>query len=187
MDECGAAVRLRPTGKKRRTVGVRDVEQTVARIARVPVETSISEDAERLSRLESDLKAVVFGQDTAVETVANAVKRARAGLAGPEKPTGSFLFAGPTGVGKTELAKQLALTLGVPFLRFDMSEYMEKHSVSRADWCASWLRRVRPGRHPDRAGPEKPLRRASSRRDRKGAFGCLRCPSPSDGPRDLDG
>jgi ATP-dependent Clp protease ATP-binding subunit ClpA len=131
MDECGAAVRLRPTGKKRRTVGVRDVEQTVARIARVPVETSISEDAERLSRLESDLKAVVFGQDTAVETVANAVKRARAGLAGPEKPTGSFLFAGPTGVGKTELAKQLALTLGVPFLRFDMSEYMEKHSVSR--------------------------------------------------------
>jgi ATP-dependent Clp protease ATP-binding subunit ClpA len=131
MDECGAAVRLRPTGKKRRTVGVRDVEQTVARIARVPVETSISEDAERLSRLESDLKAVVFGQDAAVETVANAVKRARAGLAGPEKPTGSFLFAGPTGVGKTELAKQLALTLGVPFLRFDMSEYMEKHSVSR--------------------------------------------------------
>jgi ATP-dependent Clp protease ATP-binding subunit ClpA len=131
MDECGAAIRLRPTGKKRRTVGVRDVEQTVARIARVPVETSISEDAERLSRLESDLKAVVFGQEAAVETVANAVKRARAGLAGPEKPTGSFLFAGPTGVGKTELAKQLALTLGVPFLRFDMSEYMEKHSVSR--------------------------------------------------------
>ena len=131
MDESGAAVRLRPTGKKRRTVGVRDVEQTVARIARVPVETSISEDAERLARLESDLKAAVFGQDSAVEAVANAVKRARAGLSGLDKPTGSFLFAGPTGVGKTELAKQLALTLGVPFLRFDMSEYMEKHSVSR--------------------------------------------------------
>ncbi len=131
MDECGAAVRLRPTGRKRRTVGVRDVERTVARMARVPLETAVAQDAERLERLEADLKAVVFGQDKAVETVANAVKRARAGLAGLDKPTGSFLFAGPTGVGKTELAKQLAETLGVPFLRFDMSEYMEKHSVSR--------------------------------------------------------
>ena len=131
LDECGAAVRLRPTGKKRRTVGVRDVERTVARMARVPLETAVSEDAARLERLEPDLKAVVFGQDAAVEAVANAVKRARAGMASPEKPTGSFLFAGPTGVGKTELAKQLAETLGVPFLRFDMSEYMEKHSVSR--------------------------------------------------------
>ncbi len=131
MDESGAAVRLRPTARKRRTVGVRDVERVVARMARVPLETTITHDAERLERLESDLKAVVFGQDGAVETVANAVKRARAGLAGPDKPTGSFLFAGPTGVGKTELAKQLAETLGVPFLRFDMSEYMEKHSVSR--------------------------------------------------------
>ncbi|MBJ19986.1 MAG: ATP-dependent Clp protease ATP-binding subunit ClpA [bacterium] len=131
MDECGAEVRLRPTGKKRRTVGVRDVERTVASMARVPVETTVSEDAGRLERLEADLKAVVFGQDRAVEAVANAVKRSRAGLAALEKPTGSFLFAGPTGVGKTELAKQLAETLGVPFLRFDMSEYMEKHSVSR--------------------------------------------------------
>jgi len=131
MDEAGAAVRLRPTGKRRQTVGVRDVEGVVARMARVPVETTVSEDAGRLERLESDLKQVVFGQDRAVETVANAIKRARAGLAGTDKPTGSFLFAGPTGVGKTELAKQLAATLGVPFLRFDMSEYMEKHSVSR--------------------------------------------------------
>ncbi|MBB84968.1 MAG: ATP-dependent Clp protease ATP-binding subunit ClpA [Deltaproteobacteria bacterium] len=131
MDECGAAVRLRPTGKKRRTVGVKDVERTVAQMARVPLETTVSEDASRLEQLERDLKHVVFGQDRAVETVAAAVKRARAGMAGPDKPTGSFLFAGPTGVGKTELAKQLAETLGVPFLRFDMSEYMEKHSVSR--------------------------------------------------------
>jgi ATP-dependent Clp protease ATP-binding subunit ClpA len=131
MDEAGAAVRLRPTGKKRRTVGVRDIESVVARIARVPLETTVSEDSARLAKLESDLEAVVFGQDAAVETVANAVKRARAGLAGHDKPTGSFLFAGPTGVGKTELAKQLAETLGVPFLRFDMSEYMEKHSVAR--------------------------------------------------------
>jgi len=131
LDEVGAAVRLRPASKKRKTVTVRDVERVVARMARVPVETTISEDATRLARLESDLKSVVFGQDRAVETVARAVKRARAGLAGNQKPTGSFLFAGPTGVGKTELAKQLALTLGVPFIRFDMSEYMEKHSVSR--------------------------------------------------------
>ncbi len=131
MDESGAAVRLRPTGKKRRTVGVRDVERVVARMARVPLETTIGHDSERLAQLEADLKAVVFGQDGAVETVAGAVKRARAGLAGNDKPTGSFLFAGPTGVGKTELAKQLAETLGVPFLRYDMSEYMEKHSVSR--------------------------------------------------------
>jgi ATP-dependent Clp protease ATP-binding subunit ClpA len=131
MDESGAAVRLRPAAKKRKTVTVRDVERVVARMARVPVESTISEDATRLARLETDLKAVVFGQDRAVETVARAVKRARAGLGGNQKPTGSFLFAGPTGVGKTELAKQLAATLGVPFLRFDMSEYMEKHSVSR--------------------------------------------------------
>ena len=131
MDESGAAVRLRPTGKKRRTVGVRDVERVVGQIARVPIETSAAADVDRLARLEADLKSVVFGQDAAVQTVASAVKRSRAGLAGPEKPTGSFLFAGPTGVGKTELAKQLAKTLGVPFLRFDMSEYMEKHSVSR--------------------------------------------------------
>jgi ATP-dependent Clp protease ATP-binding subunit ClpA len=131
LDESGAAVRLRPTGKKRRTVGVRDVERVVSRMARVPLETTLGRDAARLERLEADLKAVVFGQDAAVTTVASAVKRARAGLAGADKPTGSFLFAGPTGVGKTELAKQLASTLGVPFLRFDMSEYMEKHSVSR--------------------------------------------------------
>ncbi len=131
MDETGAAVRLRPTGKKRRTVGVRDVERVVAQMARVPIETAVTQDADRLGRLETDLKAVIFGQDAAVETVANAIKRARAGLAGADKPTGSFLFTGPTGVGKTELAKQLAKTLGVPFLRFDMSEYMEKHSVSR--------------------------------------------------------
>ncbi len=131
LDESGAAVRLRPTGKKRRTVGVRDVERVVSRMARVPLETTLGRDAARLERLEADLKAAVFGQDAAVTTVASAVKRARAGLAGVDKPTGSFLFAGPTGVGKTELAKQLAATLGVPFLRFDMSEYMEKHSVSR--------------------------------------------------------
>jgi ATP-dependent Clp protease ATP-binding subunit ClpA len=131
LDETGAAVRLRPASKKRKTVGVRDVERVVAQMARVPLETATDRESDKLEQLEGDLKAVVFGQDGAVRTVASAVKRARAGLSGTDKPTGSFLFAGPTGVGKTELAKQLAKTLGVPFLRFDMSEYMEKHSVSR--------------------------------------------------------
>jgi ATP-dependent Clp protease ATP-binding subunit ClpA len=132
MDETGAAVRLRPTKKPRKTVGVRDVEQVVSRMARIPVDrASASGDNERLERLEGDLKNVVFGQDRAVEAVVRAVKRARAGLGGLERPTGSFLFAGPTGVGKTELAKQLAATLGVAFVRYDMSEYMEKHAVSR--------------------------------------------------------
>jgi len=131
MDESAAAVRLRPRAKKRTTVGVRDIETTVARIARIPLVRMAGSDRERLGNLERDLKSVVFGQDRAVETVVQAVKRARAGLGGVDRPVGSFLFTGPTGVGKTELTKQLAKTLAVPFLRFDMSEYMEKHSVSR--------------------------------------------------------
>ncbi|MFT5441870.1 MAG: ATP-dependent Clp protease ATP-binding subunit ClpA [Myxococcota bacterium] len=131
MDETGAAVRLRPQSKKRKTVGVRDVEAVVARMARVPLERTQGEDRERLLKLEEDIKAVVFGQDAAVESVVRAVKRSRAGLGGVDRPIGSFLFTGPTGVGKTELSKQLAKTLGVPFMRYDMSEYMEKHAVSR--------------------------------------------------------
>jgi ATP-dependent Clp protease ATP-binding subunit ClpA len=131
LDETGAAVRLRPTSKPRKTVGVRDVEQVVARMARIPLDRAASKDTARLEHLAEDLKKVVFGQDRAVESVARAVKRSRAGLGGAERPIGSFLFVGPTGVGKTELSKQLASSLGVPFLRFDMSEYMEKHAVSR--------------------------------------------------------
>ncbi len=131
MDEAGAAVRLRPGAKKRKTVGVRDIEDVVARMANIPAARATGTDLARLGSLESDLKRVVFGQDSAVDTVVRAVKRARAGLGGPDKPIASFLFVGPTGVGKTELSKQLAQTMGVPFLRFDMSEYMEKHSVAR--------------------------------------------------------
>ena len=130
MDEAGAAMRLR-TGKKRKTVGVPDMEQTVARIAGVPVAQVSTQDKIRLENLEPDLKKVVFGQDEAIRTVVRAVKRARAGLGNPEHPIGSFLFTGPTGVGKTELSRQLAKTMGVPFLRFDMSEYTERHSVAR--------------------------------------------------------
>jgi ATP-dependent Clp protease ATP-binding subunit ClpA len=130
MDEVGAAVRLRP-GPKRKVVGVRDVEALVARMARIPNVHATSTDRKQLESLEDQLRSVVFGQEGAVATVARAVKRGRAGLGGVDRPVGSFLFLGPTGVGKTELAKQLAACLGVPFLRFDMSEYMEKHAVSR--------------------------------------------------------
>ncbi len=130
MDETGAAVRLRP-GAKRKTVGVRDVEEVVARMANIPAARLSVSDTDRLGRLDGDLRGVVFGQDSAIDTVVRAVKRSRAGLGGVDKPIGSFLFVGPTGVGKTELSKQLAKTLGVPFVRFDMSEYMEKHAVAR--------------------------------------------------------
>ncbi len=131
MDEAGAAVRLRPASKQRSTVGVKDVEALVARMAGIPLLRASSSEVSRLEHLEDDLRSVVFGQDGAVSTVVRAIKRARAGLGNRERPTGSFLFLGPTGVGKTELARQLASSLDVPFHRFDMSEYMEKHAVAR--------------------------------------------------------
>jgi len=131
MDETGAAVRLRPTGRRRRTVGVRDVEEVVARMANVPAVRASASDRDLLEHLEAELAKVVFGQDAAIASVARAMRRARAGLGGRTRPIGCFLFTGPTGVGKTELARQLARVLGVPFLRFDMSEYMEKHAVAR--------------------------------------------------------
>ncbi len=131
MDEVGAAVRLRPASRRKKTVGVRDVEGLVSRMAQVPIEAANTSEREKLESLEADLKAGVFGQDDAISTLTRAVKRTRAGLGGKDRPIGSFLFMGPTGVGKTELAKQLAHCLDVPFLRFDMSEYMEKHAVAR--------------------------------------------------------
>nr|WP_320132072.1 ATP-dependent Clp protease ATP-binding subunit ClpA [uncultured Holophaga sp.] len=131
LDEAGATQRLLPTRKRRRVVGVPEIEAVVARMARVPVQTVSRDDRSRLSGLESSLKALIYGQDAAVDAVVSAIKLSRSGLRGHERPMGSFLFTGPTGVGKTELTRQLAQTLGVPFLRFDMSEYMEKHAVSR--------------------------------------------------------
>ncbi|MFO0594655.1 MAG: ATP-dependent Clp protease ATP-binding subunit ClpA [Myxococcaceae bacterium] len=129
IDESGAIDRLRekPTGK----VTVADVEAVVAKMARIPPKSVAKDEREQLKNLEKELKAVIFGQDKAVEELSAAIKLARSGLRTPEKPVGNFLFAGPTGVGKTELAKQLAKTLGVEFLRFDMSEYSERHTVSR--------------------------------------------------------
>ena len=131
IDEAGAAQHLLMESKRRKTIGVKDIEAVVAKIARIPPKTVSKTDTEMLRDLETSLKRVVFGQDTAIEALASAIKLARAGLREPEKPIGNYLFSGPTGVGKTEVAKQLADSLGVDMLRFDMSEYMEKHSVSR--------------------------------------------------------
>jgi len=131
IDEAGAAQHLLSESKRRKTIGAKDIEAVVAKIARIPPKNVSKDDAEVLKDLEKSLKRVVFGQDTAIEALSSAIKLARAGLREPEKPIGNYLFAGPTGVGKTEVAKQLADTLGVELLRFDMSEYMEKHAVSR--------------------------------------------------------
>ena len=131
IDEAGAAQHLLPDSKRRKTIGPKEIEAVVAKIARIPPKNVSKDDSEMLRDLESALKRVVFGQNSAIEALSSAIKLARAGLREPEKPIGNYLFAGPTGVGKTEVAKQLADTLGVELLRFDMSEYMEKHAVSR--------------------------------------------------------
>ena len=131
IDEAGAAQHLVAESKRRKTIGVKEIEAVVAKIARIPPKNVTKSDAEILKDLETSLKRVVFGQEEAIESLSSAIKLARAGLREPEKPIGNYLFAGPTGVGKTEVAKQLADTLGVELLRFDMSEYMEKHAVSR--------------------------------------------------------
>ncbi len=131
IDEAGANVQMQPPKQRRKTVGVKDVEQVVATMAKIPPRSVSVSDRERLSTLERDLKLTVFGQDQAITALSAAIKLARAGLGHPETPVGSFLFTGPTGVGKTEVARQLASVLGIEFLRFDMSEYMEAHTVSR--------------------------------------------------------
>jgi ATP-dependent Clp protease ATP-binding subunit ClpA len=131
IDEAGAYQHLVAESKRRKTIGTKEIEAVVAKIARIPSKNVSRDDATLLKDLESSLKRVVFGQDKAIEALSSAIKLSRAGLREPEKPIGNYLFAGPTGVGKTEVAKQLADTLGVELLRFDMSEYMEKHAVSR--------------------------------------------------------
>ncbi|HKX32534.1 MAG TPA: ATP-dependent Clp protease ATP-binding subunit ClpA [Blastocatellia bacterium] len=131
IDEVGAATRLKPAEERPEIIGEHEVELVVARMAKIPPKSVSASDKERMQTLESDLRWVIYGQDHAIKQLVNAIKLSRSGLGQPEKPIGSFLFSGPTGVGKTELAKQLARALGVEFLRFDMSEYMEKHTVSR--------------------------------------------------------
>ena len=131
IDEVGAARMILPPNKRRQTVTVKDVEEVVAKIARIPPKSVSTDDRKVLQTLERDLKTVVFGQDDAIAALASAIKLARAGLREPEKPIGCYLFSGPTGVGKTEVARQLAHVLGIELVRFDMSEYMERHTVSR--------------------------------------------------------
>ncbi|MGH8224686.1 MAG: AAA family ATPase, partial [Gammaproteobacteria bacterium] len=131
IDEAGAEMRLRPVARRRKTVTVADVEAIVARMARVPPRSVSHSDRDALRTLERDLKLSIYGQDAAIEKLGQAIKMARSGLGHPERPIGAFLFAGPTGVGKTEVSRQLARLLGIPLTRFDMSEYMERHTVSR--------------------------------------------------------
>ena len=131
IDETGASQMLLPESKRKKVIGVKEVEAVIATMARIPPKSVSTDDTKALAKLESDLKRVVFGQDAAIEKVSSAIKLARAGLREPNKPIGCYLFSGPTGVGKTEVAKQLASIMGIPLTRFDMSEYMERHSVSR--------------------------------------------------------
>jgi len=131
IDEAGAAQRILPKSKQRRVITKHEIEEIIAKIARIPPHNVSSNDRGKLKNLDRDLKAVVFGQDRAIEALASAIKMARSGLGNPSKPIGNFLFSGPTGVGKTEVARQLAYIMGVELIRFDMSEYMERHAVSR--------------------------------------------------------
>jgi len=131
LDETGAAQMLQPPSKRKKTVSVKDIETVIAKIARIPPKSMSKDDAKIMSSLEQDLKRVVFGQDQAIEALAASIKLSRAGLREPDKPIGAYLFSGPTGVGKTEVARQLSMLMGIELIRFDMSEYMERHTVSR--------------------------------------------------------
>jgi ATP-dependent Clp protease ATP-binding subunit ClpA len=131
IDEAGAGQRLLPPSKRKKTVGISEIEHVIAQMARIPAKTVSASDKESLRNLERDLKMVVYGQDAAIDTLTTAIKMSRSGLGNEDKPVGSFLFAGPTGVGKTEVTRQLARILGLELVRFDMSEYMERHTVSR--------------------------------------------------------
>src|SRR5690606_8330197 len=131
IDEAGASQRLLPPSRRKKVIGVQDIENIVAKVARIPPKTVTTSDTDVMRNLERDLRMVVFGQDEAISTLASAIKMARSGLGNPQTPIGAFLFAGPTGVGKTEVSRQLARILGIELVRFDMSEYMERHTVSR--------------------------------------------------------
>jgi len=131
IDEAGAAQRIAPKAKQKKVIGKTEIEEIIAKIARIPPRSVSTDDRSALANLDRDLKAVVFGQDQAIEALSAAIKMARSGLGNPQKPIGNFLFSGPTGVGKTEVARQLAYCMGIELIRFDMSEYMERHAVSR--------------------------------------------------------
>jgi ATP-dependent Clp protease ATP-binding subunit ClpA len=139
MDEVGALQQIMPKSKRKINIGVSDIENIVAKLARIPSRQVSSDDKSQLKNLENDLKLGVFGQDSAVDSLSTAIKLSRSGLSPVEQPMGSFLFAGPTGVGKTEICKQLSRIMGVKLLRFDMSEYMERHSISKLIGSPPWV------------------------------------------------
>ena len=162
IDEAGAAQQLLPVSRRKKSIGTSDVERVVAKIARIPSSQVSTSDKEALKDLDRKLKMVVFGQDDAIDQLASSIKLSRAGLKSGEKPVGSFLFAGPTGVGKTEVSRQLALIMGVELLRYDMSEYMERHTVSRLIGAPARIRRFRSGRPVDRSGYQAPPQRGAA-------------------------
>ncbi len=186
IDECGASQMLVPENKRKKTIGIKEIEATVATMARIPPKTVSKDDAEVLQTLETTLKRMVYGQDNAIQQLAAAIKLSRAGLRDGEKPIGSYLFSGPTGVGKTEVAKQLAKVLGVELLRFDMSEYMERHTVSRLIGAPpGYVGFDQGGLLTDGRRPA-PALRAAAGRDREGPSGPLQHPPAGDGPRQAD-
>ena len=186
IDEVGASQMLLPESRRKKIIGVKEVEDVIAKMARIPPKSVSKSDAEALRTLEDDLKRVVFGQDKAIHALSSAIKLARAGLRQAEKPIGCYLFSGPTGVGKTEVAKQLASVMGVELIRFDMSEYMERHTVSRLIGAPpGYVGFDQGGLAYRRRRPASALR-AAARRDREGASGPVQHPVAGDGPRQAD-
>ena len=183
IDETGASQMLLPEAKRKKIIGIKEIEATIATMARIPPKTISKDDAEVLENIESTLKRMVYGQDEAIKQLSSAIKLSRAGLRDGEKPIGSYIFSGPTGVGKTEVAKQLASVLGVELLRFDMSEYMERHTISRLIGAPpGYVGFDQGGLLTDGVGPA-PLLRASARRDRESASGLVQRAAAGDGPR----
>ena len=163
VDEAGANLRLKPVENRETSVTVSQIENVVARIARIPPKNVSLSDRDVLKNLERNLKLTIFGQDKAIEALAAAIKMSRSGLGDQRKPVGSFLFSGPTGVGKTEVTRQLAIAMGVEFVRFDMSEYMERHTVSRLIGAPAGLRGLRSGRLAHRSHCQASALRAAAR------------------------
>ena len=183
IDEAGAHVQLMPAAKRKKRIDVLDIERIVAKIARIPPKQVSSSDTDSLRNLDRDLKLVVFGQEAAIDTLTSAIRMSRSGLGQEEKPIGSFLFAGPTGVGKTEVTRQLARILGLQLIRFDMSEYMERHTVSRLIGAPPGYVGFDQGGLLDGGNQQASARRAAAGRGREGPSGCLQFPAAGHGPR----